>query len=140
MYKPTCLALAAATLMVAPAFAPAMAQESIGTLQVEGRVMSSSGGTFALASTGDAVVSGQRILVGEGGQASVRFADGSVVRYTEPGVYTVEMPASAANATAGEVGSPPPGLAPATLIAGAAVAGAVILSSGGDDDDPPISR
>lgn len=139
MYKPTCLALAAIALTVAPAFAPALAQETVGTLQVEGLVMTSTGNSFAPAASGDTVVAGQRILVGEGGSATLRMADGSVLRYTEPGTYTVQAPEAGTVPTT-NVASPPLSLPAGTLVAGALLAGAVISSVDGDEDERPVSR
>jgi hypothetical protein len=137
---PTRLALAAITL-IAPAFAPAYAQETIGTLQVQGQVMTSTGGEFAAAASGEPVVAGERIMVGEGGQATVQLSNGTVLSYTQPGVYTVQLPAAAAAtaATATQVASPAVGLSATTIAIGAGLAAAVVVSTN-DGDDTPVSR
>lgn len=140
MSTPTRLALAAITL-IAPAFAPAYAQDAIGTLQVEGRVMTSTGGEFAPATSGEPVVAGERIMVGEGGQATVQLSNGTVLRYGEPGVYTVQLPAVAPPAPAGTAvaSAAPVGLGATGVIIGAAVVGGALIAND-DDDDAPISR
>lgn len=144
MKNPMRLALAVLVL-AASALAPAMAQDIVGTLQVEGTVMTSNGGEFAPANDGQAVAAGERIMVAEGGRASVTLADGTVINYTTPGVYTVQLPAAAASgiATTTPVASPAAGVGTGAIVAAAAVAGAVIIGSGGgggDNDAPPISR
>ena len=138
---PTRLALAAITL-IAPAFAPAYAQESIGTLQVQGQVMTSTGGEFAAAASGEPVVAGERIMVGEGSQATVQLSNGKVLTYTQPGVYTVQLPAAAAAtaATATQVASPAVGLSATTIAIGAGLAAALVVSTTDSDDDTPVSR
>ena len=130
------LTVAAITAIAAPAYA----QEAIGTLTVnQGTVMTSIGGEFASASSGEAVQAGERVMVGEGGSASVTFTNGAIANYTAPGVYTVQMPvagvpvASAGGAsTAATVG----------IIAGAAVLGAAAVEANGDSVEPeqPVSR
>lgn len=142
MSTPTRLALAAITL-IAPAFAPAYAQEAIGTLQVEGRVMTSTGGEFVPATSGAPVVAGERIMVSEGGQATVQLSNGSVLTYDAPGVYTVQLPGIAPPAAAGTAvaSAAPVGLGATGAIIGAAVIGGALIANDGDDEpDAPASR
>lgn len=130
------LAVAAITTIAAPAFA----QDVIGTLTVnQGTVMTSTGGEFASASSGEAIQAGERVMVGEGGSASVTFNNGAVVDYTAPGVYTVQMPvAGVPVASAGGAST----TATAAIIAGTAVLGAAAVEANGDNVEPesPVSR
>ena len=50
----------AALLLAAMSLLPAFAQESVGTLQVNGTVMTSTGGEFVPAADGQAVTEGSR--------------------------------------------------------------------------------
>jgi hypothetical protein len=118
---------------------PAFAQDTIGTLTVNsGTVMTSNGGEFASATTGAGIESGERLMVSEGGSATVNFTNGAVVNYTAPGVYTVTLPA-AASPVAATATSP---AVSAGIILGAAVLGAAAIDQMGDDTPPdhPISR
>ena len=142
MSTPTRLALAAITL-IAPAFAPAFAQDTIGTLQVEGRVMTSTGGEFAPATSGAPVVAGEQIMVAEGSRATVQLGNGNVLTYDAPGVYTVQLPGIAPPAPAGTAvaSAAPVGLGATGVIIGAAIVGGALIASDGDDEpDAPVSR
>jgi hypothetical protein len=132
-------ALLAAALLAGVGIAPAFAQNVIGTLHVNGgTVMTSSGEEFTTAGDNQPLQSGDRIMVSEGGSASITYSNGVVVNYTEPGVYTVQLPAGgtevagAGGSKAGSVG----------IILGAALLGAAAIESMGDDvpPDQPISR
>ena len=92
----TLLRAFAATALVAALAFPAHAQEkSIGMLTVgKGTVMTSRGGEFNPATTGQLVNVGDRIMIGEGGMASVAYPGCTTVRFTEPGVYTINEPAA----------------------------------------------
>ena len=118
---------------------PAFAQDTIGTLTVQqGTIMTSNGGEFASASTGESMQSGERLMVGEGGRASVTFTNGAVVNYTAPGVYTVQMPM--VGASAGTTVANP--AMTAGIVIGAAVLGAAAIEAMGDNVPPdrPVSR
>lgn len=132
----------AAALLGAASLAPAFAQETIGTMQVNGTVMTSDGGEFVGASSGEAIQAGERIMVGEGSSASISFVNGAVVNYTAPGVYTIQMPAAA-----GVVSNSPGVLTPAEMgfmgFAGVIAAAGIAATVMDDDEDligPPISR
>lgn len=86
----------AATALVAALASPAYAQDKThGRLTVsQGTVMTSDGGEFNPANTGDVVQVGDRIMVGEGGIASVNYPGCTTVNFTEPGVYTINEPAA----------------------------------------------
>src|SRR5690606_33066295 len=81
----------AAGLLAVMAMLPAFAQAGMGTLQVNGTVMTSTGGEFVPASDGQAIAEGTRLMVSEGSSASITFPNGAVVNFTEPGVYTINM-------------------------------------------------
>ena len=146
MKSPIRFALA---LVAASLFAPAQAQEVIGTLTVnQGTVMTSTGGEFASATTGEAIQAGEQIMVSEGGSASVTFNNGVVTNLTT-GVHTISgIPAvgAGAGATAGSVGTAGGASVAATagVIAGtaAAVAAANEAANDGDNETPdqPVSR
>jgi hypothetical protein len=119
---------------------PAFAQDTIGTLSVQqGTVMTSTGGEFATASSGESIQAGERLMVGEGGSASVTFTNGAVTNYTVPGVYTVQMPV--AGTPVASTGGASPAMS-AGIILGAAVLGAAAIEAMGDEVPPdrPVSR
>src|SRR3546814_18488044 len=71
---------------------PAFAQETIGTLTVHsGTVMTSTGGEFASAGSGEAIQLGERVMLGENSSASITFSYGAVVNSTAPGVYKLTV-------------------------------------------------
>lgn len=135
---------AAAAILGAAAFVPALAQETIGTMQVNGTVMTSTGGEFAPAASGEAIQAGERIMVGEGSSATISFSNGAVVEYTAPGVYSIQMPAATMTAAGSAA------LTPAELgfigFAGVVAASGAAASALDDDEDlvdgaqPPVSR
>jgi len=125
----------AASLALSTA-ATASAQDTTATLRVDqGTIMTSQGGEFANAVTGQALVAGSRLMVTEQSAATVTYDKGCVRTYTAPGVYTVE-----ANCTkAAVVGTDWAG---AAKIAGGVVVTAAILHSMDQEDyvAPPVSR
>jgi hypothetical protein len=56
--------------------------------------MTSTGGEFNPATTGQMVNVGDRIMIGEDSMASVAYPGCTTVRFTEPGVYTINEPAA----------------------------------------------
>lgn len=145
MKSPIRFALA---LVAASLFAPAQAQEVIGTLTVnQGTVMTSTGGEFASATSGEAIQVGEQIMVSEGGSASVTFSNG-VVSNLGTGVHTISgIPAAAASGIAttsvGTAGgasvAATAGVIAATV---AATAAAVEEADDGDNETPdsPVSK
>lgn len=142
------LALAAAVVFApvhaqsAPNLGPipeAMNAPSIGTLTVNtGTVMTSMGGEFVSASSGQSLQAGERLMVSEGGNATVNFLSGPVVEYTAPGVYTINVP---------YVGVPVPGAgasiaATTGALLGATALGAAAVEQAGENVPPesPVSR
>lgn len=133
----------AAALLGAASLAPAFAQETIGTMQVNGTVMTSDGGEFVGASSGEAIQAGERIMVGEGSSASISFVNGAVVNYTAPGVYTIQLPTVATGATATTLGQAIADNAGFVAFAGVIAAAGIAASVADDDEDligEPISR
>lgn len=131
-----------AKLIAASAFAvaasPAFAQEPVATLQVEtGTVMTSEGGEFQTARSGEGLNVGERIMLSENSVAVVRYPNGCVRRYDAPGVYPVP---SVCTPMAGRYSGQTDWRA-AGIITGVALVGAAILASMDDvDDAPPVSR
>jgi hypothetical protein len=69
---------------------PAAAQTVTATLRVQGDVMVASTGEFVRATDNQALVAGERIMVGEGAVATVRYGSDCSRTYDQPGVYTVQ--------------------------------------------------
>lgn len=129
----------AAVLVAALSLLPAFAQQAVGTLQVNGTVMTSTGGEFAAAADGQSVTEGTRLMVGENSSASITFPNGAVVNFTQPGVYTINMPAAGTLASGATYNAS--NLAFITFAATIAAAG--VASSVLDDDEDllvPASR
>lgn len=138
--KTSTLRIAFATLLLAAmALLPAFAQQPTATLTFNGTVMTSSGGEFVAASSGQQVAYGTRVMVSEGSTATLTYPDGAVVNLTQPGVYTVSAAGSRLVRTHGNAAA-----ANAMMIGVAGViAAAGIASSVLDDDEDllvPASR
>ncbi|TAK39890.1 MAG: hypothetical protein EPO30_01655 [Lysobacteraceae bacterium] len=138
--KTSTLRLAFATLLLAAmALLPAFAQQPTATLTFNGTVMTSSGGEFVAAASGQQVAYGTRVMVSEGSTATLTYPNGAVVNLTQPGVYTVSAAGGALAVTQGSAAA-----ANAMMIGVAAViAAAGIASSALDDDEDllvPVSR
>ena len=118
---------------------PAFAQETIGTLTVNsGTVMTSNGGEFASAGSGEGIQVGEQVMLAENSSASITFSNGAVVNYSAPGVYTINgLPAAGVGTAAGASNA-----ATAGIIVGAAVLGALAVEQAGDEvaPDSPVSR
>lgn len=134
----------AALLVAALSLLPAFAQQSVGTLQVNGTVMASTGGEFVAAADGQAVAEGTRLMVGENSSASITFPNGAVVNFTQPGVYTINMPAAGALAAGTAYNASSLIAANAGFIGFASVIAAAGVSSSAMDEDEdlvdPVSR
>lgn len=125
--------LFAVALFAAAAFAPAMAQEVVGTLHVvEGTVMTSTGGEFTTPTGDQKLHVGDRVMLSDTAKATFTYDNGLVLHYESPGVYTVTMAPAAAKtgvaATGGSFGT-------VATILGAALVGAMALDS--MDNVPP---
>jgi hypothetical protein len=129
--------IAAVLLATSLAFtAPAFAQDQNVTLQIDsGSVMASTGGDYASATNGQALASGQKIMVNEGSSATLVYGNGCKMELSQPGVYTVpgQCNAVASTGNGGSTGTN------AAIIAGtAAVVGALIDNE--DNHQPgPVS-
>lgn len=138
----------AVVLTAGAATIPAFAQDQpvIGTLHVDGgTVMTSTGDEFSSATESQPLKAGDRIMVSEGGSASVNYSDCMVVNYTTPGVYVVKRPVKCAGGQTNEAagGSGTTGTAGSVgIILGAALLGAAGVNAMGDDTPPdhPVSR
>lgn len=96
--------IAAALLAAAAAFAtPAFAQEPVSaTLQVEsGSIMTSAGGEYASASSGQSLAAGQKVMVNDGSSGFLTYGNGCKIKLDQPGIYTVP---SQCNAVPGQTG------------------------------------
>lgn len=139
------IAVLAASLAFASAGAaaqePAAAEQIV--LRVEqGQVMTSQGGEFVPAQTGTVLQPGDRIMVTEGGGASVFYDDACVGDYSQPGVHVI---ARRCDAPVGRNASTSGGLstgATVGLVAAGVAVVAVAAGGGGSDDNPspPVSR
>ncbi|HST45119.1 MAG TPA: hypothetical protein VLK29_07835 [Luteimonas sp.] len=125
LFLATCVCLAAAPL--------AHAQESGPVLRVDGgTVMTSTGGEFVSTDGGNPVQPGDRVMLAEGGRATLVYPDNCTQPLTEAGVYTV--------APGCIVASPAPAVRSNALVIGGVVALAAVAalaSGGGGDDNPP---
>lgn len=121
---------AAALLVASLVFAaPSFAQDNASiTLQVNtGSVMTSDGGDYASAASGQALTAGQKIMINAGGSATATYGNGCRIEFTQPGVYVVpvECKAAGGNNNAGRSSR-----ANAAIIAGTAVLGAAAIDQG----------
>ncbi|MBJ7574402.1 hypothetical protein [Luteimonas sp. MC1828] len=127
------LASACAASAHAQSAAPAIA------LNVDsGSVLVSTGGEFAQATSGQAIAPGHRVLVPEGGSASLQYGNGCGKSLSTAGVYTVTPDCNLASTSRS-------GVSTGTvlgIVGGVAVIAAVAGGGGGDDDNnnAPISR
>ncbi len=124
------------TLAIAPLAVQAQepAAAPIG-LQVDGgSVLVSTGGEFVQAASGQVVEPGHRVMVAEGGTASLDYGNGCSKALSEPGVYTVTQECSLASTQR----SYSTGAVVAGVVGGVAVIAAV--AGGGSDDSRPVSR
>ena len=131
-----------ASLFVAVSFAlgvsaAAAAAEPDATLTVDsGTVMTSQGGDFVPAQSGQALNTGDRLMVTEKSVATVRYDNDCQRQYSVPGVYVVEKDCEKAVAADDDMTN-------WTMVSAIAIGAAVVaatVSGGGDDDDTPVSR
>lgn len=93
-------ALFAATMALA---APAFAQDAgSATLHVErGSIMTSTGGDYVTASSGQALSAGQKVMVSEDSVGILTYSNGCKIKLDAPGVYAVPSDCKALAAKAG---------------------------------------
>ena len=127
------------------ASANALAADADATLLVDrGSVMTSQGGEFATAQSGQLLATGDRLMVTEGSAATVVYANDCRREYATPGVYVIEEDCQlvAAAMRSGANGATGAGVAgvdwPAVGMVAAGVAvGAGLLSQMDEVDAPP---
>ena len=146
MASRSCRTLLTAALAMALSV-PVLAQDAPPVLRVDaGTVMTSSGGEFISSPGGEPVPAGDRVMLAEGGRATMLYPNGCTQPLETAGVYTVSptcVPVVGAR-----------GPSPGTLVIGGVVAlGAIAALSGGGGGDnappappppppppPPVSR
>lgn len=130
------VSLLVAASLALTASAAASAQDGTATLRVDrGNVMTSQGGDFAPAQSGQALASGERLMVSEGSAATVTYGNDCSRSYTTPGVYTVEKDCKKSAVADDDMTN--------WTMVGAIGLGAAVLAasvSGDDEDAPPVSR
>ncbi len=118
--------------------ATASAADSAPILRVDsGTIMTSQGGEFANAQSGQALVTGERLMVTERSAATVTYSENCTRTYTAPGVYVIEEDCKKAAALVGT------DWAGAAKIVGGVVVVAAALHSMDKADyvaPPPVSR
>lgn len=132
MTKFSAVLLAASVAFAAPAFA----QDQNVTLQIDsGSVMASTGGDYASASNGQALASGQKIMVNEGSSATLVYGNDCKMQLTQPGVYTVpdQCNAVASNGSGGASGTN------AAIVGGAAAVAGALIDNEDNHQPGPIS-
>lgn len=125
--------LVSSLLVAAPVFAAE--DQSVATLRVQsGDVKASAGADFNLANTGTRLQAGNRLMLGEGARAVLRYDNDCEVEYTKPGVYTIDGDCKVGAVRTGTDWAGAGGIA-----AGVAV-GAALLESMDKQPGPPASR
>ena len=138
----TATSFAAQADTTAPTPPPASA-----TLEVNsGGVMLSNGQQpFQTVASGQPVIEGERLMVTQGGSATVVYGNNCTRTFTQPGVYTIpgsctpDPVATTDSATGGSGG----GLATLAVLGGVAVIAALNPNNGGDNNPPstpPVSH
>ena len=120
----------------APAAAAAPTAPPTIALGVEnGNVLVSTGGEFTQAASGQAIAPGHRVLVPEGGSASLAYGNGCGKSLATAGVYTVTADCNVASTSRS-------GVSTGTVlgIVGGVAVIAAVAGGGGSDDTPPVSR
>ena len=124
---------------------PLLAWAGWRLLRQPGSAMVSTGGEFVTAPSGSQLAPGSRVMLTEGNQATLVYANGCTQSLTTAGVHAVAATCVRAPAAAGGAGTGATGvdLGGAAIVSGVAVAGAAILNSMDDQDyvaPPPVSR
>ncbi len=114
-----------------PVYAQGDQDKTVATLQVnKGLVMTSTGGEFVSATTGETLIKDERLMISKDSSATVVFNDHCRRTYDEPGVYKIDPDCKAAAVWGG-------GATAAAIIAGGVVAGIIIDKS---HHHHPVSR
>jgi hypothetical protein len=99
----------------------------------EGNVLVSTGGEFTQLPSGQVLSAGDRVMVPEGGHATLTYDDGCEKALSAPGVYTLTPDCSGAAAGRGAPGTG----AIVGIAVGVAGIAAAVGGGGGDDAPPP---
>ena len=136
------VSLVAAATFALTASAVASAADNT-TLRVDsGSVMTSQGGEFAAAQSGQTVVDGERLMVTEGSAATV-LSDECRKEYTKPGVYVIgcDRNVAAYGGSGSNSGAAGTNWAAAGMIAAGVAVGAAALANMDEVEGPrPASR
>lgn len=99
-----------------------------------GNVLVSSGGEFTQAVSGQVIAPGHRVLVPEGGSATLQYGNGCARSMASAGVYTVSADCQLASSSRSGVST--------NTVLGIAGGVAVIaaVAAGGGSDSKPVSR
>lgn len=125
--------LVSSLLVAAPVFAAE--DQAVATLRAQsGEVKASVGGDFNLANNGTRFQAGNRLMLGEGARAVLRYDNECEVEYTKPGVYTIDGDCKVAAMRTGT------DWAGAGAIAAGAAVGAALLDNMDKQPGPPASR
>lgn len=115
MTKLAALLLAASVAFAAPAFAQ---DSGSATLKVEsGSIMTSTGGDYVTATTGQSLEAGQKVMVNENSVGILTYGNGCKIKLDVPGVYSVPNDCKAMVAKTGASGTSAGIIALSALIA-----------------------
>lgn len=130
---------AAALIAASVAFAaPAFAQEQNNSIVIQinaGSAMTSTGGDYMTANSGQPVAVGEKVMVNAGSAATLVYRNGCKMELRQPGVYTVPADCKVAGWTNNGTASG----ANAAIIAGVAAIGAAVLANEKDVPVGPLS-
>ncbi|MBN8794123.1 MAG: hypothetical protein J0I22_00100 [Stenotrophomonas nitritireducens] len=130
---------AAALIAASVAFAaPAFAQEQNNSIVIQinaGSAMTSTGGDYMTANSGQPVAVGEKVMVNAGSAATLVYKNGCKMELRQPGVYTVPADCKVAGWTNNGTASG----ANAAIIAGVAAIGAAVLANEKDVPVGPLS-
>jgi hypothetical protein len=127
----TLLCSALALLSLAAVAQPGDQDKTVAKLEVnKGVVMTSTGGEFVTANTGENLIKDERLMVSKDSSATVVYNDHCKRTYDEPGVYKIDADCKAVAwwGTGATVAA----------IAAAVVVGVVVNNN--NNNNPPISR
>lgn len=126
----------AALALAAPVLAQSQPQDDNIVIQINaGSAMTSTGGDFMTANSGQPVVVGEKVMVNAGSMATLVYKNGCKIELKQPGVYTVPQECK----VAGWANNGTPSVPNAAIIAGAAVLGAAVLTNEKDVPVGPLS-
>jgi hypothetical protein len=112
---------------------PGDQDKAVAKLRVDkGVVMTSKGGEFATAGTGEGLIKDERLMVSKESSATVIYNDHCERTYSDPGVYKIdaECKVAAVWGTGATV----------AVIAGAVAVGVVVDNNNKHKKPPPVSR